>query len=241
MKRIALVLLTGLVLAKTCAAAGEKYGPAAALAFAEHYRGERETPRQLHCYPGAVGVPLADCENIVPMTAELWTPAQLVADYRRRMAALPERERKKGIIVMLKTERCATKAFRGCSVTTAALEKQSSPLAAEFLIYGARILPRDGDDPPGSLPIETGADVWKNEAAGIYGFRQGPGATLVFLDPFDGARVEHTDAAKLGLTEHNFVQDGGRTPRLNAMLDRVLNEIGRRSSNLPRGSPITQP
>jgi hypothetical protein len=228
MKKIAFLLVTGLVLASVCAAGGEKYGPAAALAFAEHYRGEREARGELHCYPDAIGVPLADCENIVPMTAELWTPAQLVADYRRRMAALPERERKKGIIVMLKTERCATKAFRGCTVTTAALEKRSSPLAAEFLIYGVRLLPRDGDDPPGSLTIETGVDAWKNEAAGVYRFRQGPGATLVFLDPTDGARLEHTDAARLGLTEHNFVRDGGRAPRLDVVLDRVLKEIDRR-------------
>ncbi|HWA86153.1 MAG TPA: hypothetical protein VG710_08030 [Opitutus sp.] len=229
MKRIALLLLTGLVLARASGGEAQNYGPAAALAFAEHYRGAGERPGELYCYPDATGVPLADCANIVPMTAELWTPSELVADYRRRMAALPERERKKGIIVMLKTERCATKAFRGCTVTTAALEKRSSPLAAQFLIYGVRILPRDGDDPPGSRALETGADAWKNEAAGVYRFRQGPGATLVFLDPADGARLAHTDAARLGLTERNFVRDGGSAPLLHALLERVLREIAARS------------
>src|ERR1041384_1092615 len=122
-----------------------KYGPAAALAFAQHYRGEAYTPNTQYCWPDAVGVPFADCENIVPMTATLWTPKQIRADFQRRMAALPASERKKGIIVMLKTERCAPKAFRGCTVTTAALEKRSSPLAAEFLIYGALLKPRDHD------------------------------------------------------------------------------------------------
>ena len=62
---------------------------------------------------------------------------ELAADFRERMAGLPEKERKRGIIVMLKTERCCTKEFRACTVTTAALEKRAAPLASEFLIYGA--------------------------------------------------------------------------------------------------------
>src|SRR3954462_1914650 len=49
-----------------------KYGPAAALKFARQYRGDAYTPNVLYCYPDAKGVPLADCENIVPMTASLW-------------------------------------------------------------------------------------------------------------------------------------------------------------------------
>jgi hypothetical protein len=53
-------------------------------------------------------------------------------------------------------------------------------LVGEFLIYGVQIKPRDGDIPPGSLAIETGADAWKNKAVGEYRFEQGPGATLVF-------------------------------------------------------------
>ena len=144
-------------------------GPAAALAFARGYRGQAYVPDVQYCYPDAVGVPFADCSNIVPMTRSLWTPRELSEDFQRRMKALPAAERKKGIIVILKTERCAPKGLRACTVTTAALEKRATPLAAEFLIYGVLLQPRDGDDPSGSLKIETGPDAWKNDAAREYG------------------------------------------------------------------------
>lgn len=205
--------------------ARDKYGPAAALAFAGHYRGETFVPKVQYCYPDAVGLPLADCENIIPMTGSLWTPQQISADFQQRMKDVPARERKKGIIVMLKTERCATKWLRACTVTTAALEKRSTPLAAEFLIYGALIKPRDGDEPAGSLEIETGADAWKNEAAGEYHFVQGPGATLAFLDPTDGSKIARTDAVALKLYEQVFLKNEGRTPELHAKLEEILKKL----------------
>lgn len=207
-----------------------KEGPAAALAFARSFRGEVFTANTLHCWPDAKGVPFADCEHIVPMSHNLWTPAQIVADFQRRMAALPVGERKKGIIVMLKTERCATKSLRACTVTTAALEKRSTPLVAEFEIYGLLIKPRDGDVPAGSLKIETGADAWKNDAAGEYQFEQGPGATLAFLDPRDGSLIERTDAMKLRLVEADFIKNKGDTPQLHAKLGSVLAR-GRQSTS----------
>jgi hypothetical protein len=127
------------------------------------------------------------------MSQTLWTPSQLSADFETRMAPLASFQRKKGIIVVLKTERCATKLARLCSVTTAAIEKRSTPLLAEFEIYGLELKPRDRDDPPGSLAIETGDDAWKNDAVRQYGFRQGPGATIVVLDPNGGRVIEQTD------------------------------------------------
>ncbi|MEJ1972168.1 MAG: hypothetical protein WDM96_06770 [Lacunisphaera sp.] len=113
----ALVAVSGVAMrgGEVPAKPAEKYGPAAALAFARGYRGEVYKPNEMICYPDAVGVPFADCENIIPMTGSLWTPQQLAADFRRRMAALPLAERKKGIIVLLKTERCAPKAMRACT------------------------------------------------------------------------------------------------------------------------------
>jgi hypothetical protein len=203
------------------------YGPAAALQFARGFRGEAYTPNVLHCYPDAKGVPFADCEHIVPMTHNLWTPKQIAADFQRRMAQLPAGERKQGIIVMLKTERCATKSIRACTVTTASLEKRATPLAAEFLIYGLLVKPRDNDNPPGSLKIETGADSWKNDAAGEYQFKQGPGATLAFLHPAEGALIERTDAMKLSLIEKDFIKNEGRTPKLHAKLEQVLASLQR--------------
>lgn len=208
-------------------AGGGEEGPAAALAFARAHRNERYAPGELHCYPGAVGVPFSECANIVPMTEALWRPEQIRADFEWRMQGVPAAERKRGIIVLLKTERCATKIARLCTVTTAALEKRSTPLAGEFLIYGVWLKPRDGDDPPGTLKIETGAEAWKNEAAGRYGFVQGPGATLAMIDPRNGEILERTDAVKLRLFEAEFRRNKGRTPVLHAMLEGVLKRIER--------------
>ena len=215
----------------TAAAPQEKYGPEAALAFARGYRGEVYKANTLYCYPDATGVPFGDCENIVPMGFNLWTPKQIHADFKRRMEALPASERKKGIIVILKTERCAPKSLRACTVTTAALEKRATPLAAEFLIYGLLIKPRDSDNPPGSLKIETGLDAWKNDAAGEYQFKQGPGATVVFLHPTDGSVALHTDATKLRLSESEFTKNKGSTPVLHAKLEDVLKLIATRSGD----------
>ena len=156
------------------------------------------------------------------MTAALWTPAELAADFKLRMAGVSGKDRKRGIIVMLKTERCCTKEFRACTVTTAALEKRASPLVAEFLIYGVWIKPRDGDNPPGSRKIEKGSEAWKNDAAGKYGFEQGPGATLAFIDPVDGSIIGRTDALRLGLFEKEFVANQGRAPKLDAKLEDCL-------------------
>ena len=231
MKKLVIAAVLALILQKfdiSRAAApqpGEEYGPAAALQFELHYKGDCCKPEALHCYPQAKGIPLTDCLNIIPMTNSLWTPGQLCADFQRRMCMVAEGNRKKGIIVMLKTERCATKASRACTITTAALEKRSTPLVGKFLIYGVQIKPRDGDIPPGSLPIETGADAWKNVAVEEYHFEQGPGATLVFLNPGNGSRIATTNAAALDLLEPIFVRDHGCTPELQTMLQNVLLKI----------------
>jgi hypothetical protein len=203
----------------------ENYGPAAALHFAQSFRGEVFTPNTLHCYPDAVGVPFADCEHITPMTAVLWTPTQIVADFHRRMKNLPATERKKGIIVLLKTERCATKSLRACTVTTAALEKRSTPLVGDFALYGLLLKPRDNDVPAGSLAIETGLDAWKNQAAKEYDFKQGPGATITFLDPENAAIMKRTDAIALQLFEKEFLKNQGATPKLHQQLEEILAQL----------------
>jgi hypothetical protein len=215
----------------TTALPKEKYGPAEALKFELRYKGSCCKQGALHCYPGAKGVPFADCANIIPMTASLWTPRELCADFQRRMSTVPKGRRKKGIIVVLKTERCATKVSRACTITTAALEKRSTPLVGEFLIYGVRIKPRDGDIPPGSLAIEKGADAWKNRAVREYHFLQGPGATLVFLNPQTGSKIATSNAAALELLEPIFLKDRGRTPKLNRLLHDVLSEIRKSKSH----------
>jgi hypothetical protein len=107
----------------------------------------------------------------------------------------------------------------------AALEKQSTPLVREFALYGVQLKSRDHDDPPGSLAIEQGSDAWKNEAAGEYGFRQGPGATLVVLSPVDGAKIESSDAYRLHLYELAFLAEAGRTPELERFLRTALRRL----------------
>ena len=67
--------------------------------------------------------------------------------------------------------------------------------------------------------------AWKNDAAGEYQFKQGPGATLVFLNPVDGALLERTDAMKLGLTEKEFLKNEGRTPKLHDKLQEILGKL----------------
>jgi hypothetical protein len=204
----------------------EDIGPEAAVRFEARYRGEVCDPRVLNCYPEAKGIPFAETRNIVQMHSSLWTPAEIVADFKRKhLGDLPQDARKKGIIVVLKTERCATKVMRLCSVTTAALEKQSTPLIREFAIYGLQLKPRDHDDPPGSLAIEKGSDSWKNEAAREYGFRQGPGATIVVLGPVNGAKIGSTDAYRLHLYEKEFIERKGRTPELEDFLRSVLRKL----------------
>jgi hypothetical protein len=203
----------------------EASGPAAAVAFELTYRGEACAPGQLVCYPDAKGIPFSDTAHITALSVSLWTPSDLVADFQRRMRAGTLPSGKKAILVLLKTERCATKEARFCSVTTAALEKASAPLARDFEIYGVQLKPRDGDTPPGSKGIETGADAWKNEAAGVYGFVQGPGATLVFLDPRTGSRLARTDAFALDLNERAFLASHGRAPKLEAVMREVLERL----------------
>jgi hypothetical protein len=197
-------------------------GPDAAVAFELSYRGDTSKPAQLHCYPDAKAIPFSDTEHIIPLSPSLWTPADLVADFQRRQKLEGALCRKKGILVLLKSERCATKEARFCSVATAALEKASTPLARDFEIYGVQLLPRDGDTPPGHLAIETGVNAWKNQAAGQYGFVQGPGAAIVFLNPRTGAVVGRSDALRLHLEEPTFLAHHGRAPELEALMVDVL-------------------
>jgi hypothetical protein len=220
---LGLVLL--LALPRMRAGLPEVSGPAAAVAFELSYRVETCAPGQLQCYPDARGIPFSDTAHIIALSASLWTPSDLLADFQRRTRAETSRGRKRAILVLLKSERCATKEARFCSITTAALEKAATPLARDFEIYGVQLKPRDGEAHPGSKGIETGADAWKNEAAGVYGFVQGPGATLVFLDPRTGSRLARTDAFSLDLNEAAFLAHHGRVPKLEALMREVLERL----------------
>src|SRR5581483_7032789 len=89
-------------------AANQADGPAAALALERGLRGRvvnnsahvhsaLDEHREHMYYPEASPVPM-DPERIVPMTPELWTDEQILADFRKNRT--PEQE---GLIIFLKT------------------------------------------------------------------------------------------------------------------------------------------
>lgn len=227
MSRKSLVFaLTQLLLSATSPLASTaEYGPQAVLEYEMRFRGELCVPGAVQCYPDAKPISFALSQNIRTLRKDLWTPEAIARDFDQRRASNPALSKKKGIIVVLKTERCATKQARFCSTTTAVLEKRSTPLLEQFEIYGLELRPRDGDEPPGSKPIETGEDAWKNDAVREYGFLQGPGATLVFLRPGSGEKVAATDALKLKLWEKRLIANQGRTPELEDYLFTVLLDL----------------
>jgi hypothetical protein len=170
-----------LLLAASPLANAADYGPQAVLEYERRFRGELCVPDAIQCYPKAKPIEFATTQNIRPLRRDLWTPEAIATDFARRSANDPASARKRGIIVVLKTERCATKQARFCSTTTAVLEKRSTPLLEQFEIYGLELKPRDDDNPPGSKLIETGEDAWKNDAVREYGFLQGLGRRLFFF------------------------------------------------------------
>jgi hypothetical protein len=224
-RRLQLLLVVGIL--SLSGHGAPKYGPASALEFSLRFRGASYDPGEEVCYPEAKGIPLSDLENIIPMSAQLWTPQQLAEDFRERAKRDP---RKKGILVLLKTERCAINKFRLCTVATAAIEKRSTPLLEEFVAYGVWLLPRDDDNPSGSSEIESGENAWKNEAAGLYNFKQGPGATIALIDPIGAKILKITDAVKLRLYEKDFIKNEGRTPLLESELRKVLEILSTESA-----------
>jgi hypothetical protein len=224
-KFVVFALTNVLMLATPSLAMSAEYGPQAVLEYEMRFRGKLCVPDATQCYPEAKPIEFALTQNIRPLRKDLWTPEAIARDFARRTATDPALARKKGIIVVLKTERCATKQARFCSTTTAALEKRSTPLLEQFDIYGLELKPRDGDEPPGSKAIEIGADAWKNEAAREYGFVQGPGATFVFMRLGTGEKVARTDAVKLKLWEKRLIADQGRTPELESFLVTVLQKL----------------
>lgn len=198
-------------------------GPAAAMAFERATRGVSVNPNSTRMpystdpsrmrYPDSQPAAVTGLRNIVPMTPELWTPAQLLADFQKNRT--PEQV---GVIVFMKTEYCHQNMFRGCAVATAALEKRSTPLLRRFRVYGAWI---EYLNPDRKAKGEDYGD-WLDQAADFYAFQQGPGSNLFILLPGDAAPRLRSDAQRLGLSLAEFERDQGRTPALEAWLQAVL-------------------
>lgn len=198
-------------------------GPDAALAFEKKYRGKdnkagwgqtqegRFESTPVSFYETDANDPIA--QNIIPMTTKLWTPKELIEDFKKNKTAEQE-----AILVIVKTEYCCTNRYRPCAVATASIEKRSTAELKKFRVYGAwvkneKALPK-GMDPKAKA-------AWDDKVIDTYKFEQGPGATLDMIDPASG-RMSHTDAVQMELYLPDFETRGGKTEKLEATLKAFL-------------------
>lgn len=180
-------------------------GPGAALAFEQAFRGpsrRSSKPIDLDC-----------CCNILMLDKELWSKKQVLADFKANRTA-----EQVGAIVVVKTENCA-QGTRLCAATTAALEKQATPLVGRFRVYMAWIK---------SNPEHQGAEwkKWEQDVIREYEFVQGPGARILVLVPGNGAAPLEwkSDASELKLTGSNLARQQGKTPELEKLLKRAIDQ-----------------
>lgn len=200
-------------------------GPQAALEFERKYRGPKEKKggegfAEEGLYPDAKPIPYTDTKNITPMTETLWSPAQLIADFKKN-----KKDGQAAIAVIVKTEFCCTNKFRPCAVTTAAFEKFSTPVIKKFKVYGAwvrneKALPKGAD-----AKTIAAKEAWDERVMTTYGFQQGPGATIVLIDP-DTGRGLRTDAVQQQLYMEPFEKNQGATPVLEETLQKALEAFG---------------
>ena len=198
-------------------------GPAAALDLERSLRGRRVNkaaesmiaydgrPEHMY-YPDAQPVPM-NPERIIPMTPELWTDEQIMADFQKNHT--PEQE---GILIFLKTEYCHKNKYRLCAVATAALDKRSTPALARFRIYGAwlgKLNPRHG---------EAAYAVWQDKVSEMYEFDQGPGSNFFIMVPKPGQEPVffRTDAARMQMYRDPFEAESGKVPLLEKVLEAAL-------------------
>ena len=189
-------------------------GPAAVIAYEKSLRGVKDDKAYdpYDRYPKAATPDMDKMKNIITMNQTLWTPAQLEADLKK--TAVPGQ---KAILVMVKTEFCHTNPWRLCTVTTAALEKRSTPALRQVRVYGAWV--------KGNPDHQTREwRQWEDKVIDAYKFEQGPGAKLVLLAPGKGV-VAESHALELKLISQELEKDGGRTPALEAWLNAGLAKI----------------
>lgn len=184
--------------------AAVREGPNAALAFEKSFRDPDDDD-------GWRPIPLNQCENITALTKELWTKKQVLADFNRHRS-----EDQVGAIVIVKTEYCC-EGSRLCAVTTACMEKKSTPLVGRFRVYAAWI----NNDPDRS---EEEWSQWDEDVINEYEFIQGPGARLVVMVPNSGSKIYQwqTTASELDLNEWTFAEREGETPELESFLQTAV-------------------
>lgn len=173
-------------------------GPSAALDFEKRFRTKNDNGRP---------VPLDECQNIRQLTEEFWSKKQVLADFNAFRT-----EGQIGAIVIVKTEFCCEDS-RLCAVTTACMEKKSTPLIGRFRVYAGWIK-NHPDHKAGSW------DQWDQKVINEYGFIQGPGARIVVMVPtFDDKMYQwFSDAGDLELSLSDFENNKGQTPKLERFL-----------------------
>lgn len=183
-------------------------GPAAALKFHLSWLGRP--------------IPLNNLQNITPLNQKLWTPDQVLVDFENT-----RQSDQVGAIVFIKSEICHKNTFQPCHVTTAAFEKESTPLLDKFKIYGAWVR---------TNPQQQTAEwkEWEKKLEQAYGFKMGPGARVVVLIPDkDKYLMSASDAQSLNLLDKPFRRNGGRTPELERFLQGAIAQVPRQTPNQP--------
>jgi hypothetical protein len=187
-------------------------GPSAALAFEKSFRSENDDGK---------AVPLDACQNIRQLTEGFWTKKHVLTDFKQFHT-----EGQVGAIVIIKTEFCCD-GSRLCAVTTACMEKKSTPLIGQFRVYAAWIK-NSPDHKAGRR------NQWDQAVIDEYGFIQGPGARIVVMVPtFDGKMYQwFSNASDLGLSVADFESNHGRTPELERFLAEAVKYAPRQAPDI---------
>ena len=90
-------------------------GPSAAFEFEKSFR---DANRRSDSKP----IDLQQCENITKLHVDFWSKKHVLTDFKKRRTV-----DQIGVIVIVKTELCC-RGSRLCAVTTACMEKKSTPL-----------------------------------------------------------------------------------------------------------------
>lgn len=179
-------------------------GPSAAFEFEQRFR-------QLDGGNQWEPVRLDQCDNITELSRKLWSKKHVLTDFKKHRS-----DEQVGVIVFVKTELCC-EGSRLCAVTTASMEKKSTPLVSRFRVYGGWI--KNNPDHP-----QEEWNEWERDVINEYDFIQGPGARVVVMIPtWDGKMYEwHSTATRLDLFGSSFVANQGETPELDRFLETAL-------------------
>jgi hypothetical protein len=177
-------------------------GPSAALAFEKSFRVDQDDWKP---------IPLDKCQHIHPLTEEFWSKKHVLTDFKQFCT-----KGQVGAIVIVKTEFCCDDS-RLCAVTTACMEKKSTPLIGRFRVYAAWIRNHANQD-------ADRRTQWDQEVVDEYDFIQGPGARIVVMVPtFDGKMYQwFSNATDLELSLSDFESNNGRTPKLERFLAEAM-------------------